>query len=108
MGTAFNALQNLSNEQWIIVLTDGDDNSSSDFNPKSISKLAKNAVGVNLVIIGVGDLMTRDTLQQICSDSTRGTYLQIDAGVSHAITEAFEQIGTMLAEVEVEGFVPDY
>jgi tetratricopeptide (TPR) repeat protein len=108
MGIAFNTIQNLSNEQWIIVLTDGDDNSSDNFNPKSISKLAKNAVGVNLIIIGIGDLMTRDTLQQICRDSTRGTYLQIDAGVSHAITEAFEQIGTMLAEVEVEGFVPDY
>jgi Mg-chelatase subunit ChlD len=94
-------------ESWIIVLTDGDDNASRSFTPKSIDKIVK-AVDANLVIIGVGDLEDRDKLKKMCKSSARGKFIEIEAGVSGAITEAFEEVSLMLAEFEVEGFVTDY
>ena len=95
-------------ESWIIVLTDGDDNASVEYDPNSIIKITKKAVDTSLVIIGVGDLDERDKLKEICANSARGTYIQIETGVSGAITEAFEEVSSMLAEFEVEGFVADY
>ena len=94
-------------ESWIIVLTDGDDNASYKFDSRSIHKIVK-SVDTNLVIIGVGDLEDRDKLKKMCKSSTRGKYIEIEAGVSGAITEAFEEVSLMLAEFEVEGFVTDY
>ncbi len=94
-------------ESWIIVLTDGDDNASRRYNSLSIEKIVK-SVDTNLVIIGVGALEDRDQLKKMCKSSTRGKYIEIEAGVSGAITEAFEEVSLMLAEFEVEGFVTDY
>ncbi|UCE12300.1 MAG: VWA domain-containing protein [Candidatus Heimdallarchaeota archaeon] len=94
-------------ESWIIVLTDGDDNASKKFTPNSVNKIVK-SVDANLVIIGVGDLKDRDKLKNMCKSSARGKYIEIEAGVSGAITEAFEEVSLMLAEFEVEGFVTDY
>ncbi|MHA2202281.1 MAG: tetratricopeptide repeat protein [Candidatus Hodarchaeales archaeon] len=94
-------------ESWIIVLTDGDDNASRKHTPNSINKIVK-SVDANLVIIGVGDLEDRNKLKKMCKSSARGKYIEIEAGVSGAITEAFEEVSLMLAEFEVEGFVTDY
>ncbi|MHA2303954.1 MAG: hypothetical protein ACXACU_01090, partial [Candidatus Hodarchaeales archaeon] len=90
------------------VLSDGDDNASQKYDPSTIIKITKQAVDTSLVIIGVGDLEERERLKDICANSARGTYIQIEAGVSGAITEAFEEVSSMLAEFEVEGFVADY
>ncbi|MFW9993613.1 MAG: tetratricopeptide repeat protein [Candidatus Odinarchaeota archaeon] len=97
------------NERWMIVLTDGDDNSSTT-RLYDVVKMAKRAMGVNLVIIGVGNLRDREQLEKMCYETERGKYIDIDDkdGVADSISEAFEEVSTMLAEVEVEGFVPDY
>ncbi len=110
IGTAFKRIKDRRThaESWIIVLTDGDDNASKYHGSDSIIKIARQAVNTNLVIIGVGDLKDRDKLKRICKSSAKGQYIEIEAGVSGAITEAFEEVSTMLAEFEVEGFVADY
>ncbi|MHA2244169.1 MAG: tetratricopeptide repeat protein [Candidatus Hodarchaeales archaeon] len=109
IGTAYRSItaRKSGTESWIIVLTDGDDNASKKFTPLSIRKIVK-SVDANLVIIGVGDLKDRDKLKDMCKISARGKYIEIAAGVSGAITEAFEEVSLMLAEFEVEGFVTDY
>lgn len=111
IGLAFDMLQQneADHEQWVIVLTDGDDNSSRYETPKSIIKLATKLPDANLVIIGVGELkQDRSRLLKITKSLTNGLFIGIEAGVENAISEAFEEVGTMLAEVDVEGFVPDY
>ncbi|MHA2253238.1 MAG: tetratricopeptide repeat protein [Candidatus Kariarchaeaceae archaeon] len=95
------------NEQWIIALTDGDDNSSySDVN--NVSRQAKSSIGVNLVIIGVGRLAEQKTLEKICKSTDKGQFIDVRDGVTDAITTAFEEVSSMLSEVEVEGFTSDY
>lgn len=96
-----------NNEQWIIALTDGDDNSSYQYTPKQVTEMARRSVGVNLVIIGVGELKQRKLLESMCAASDRGKYIHVSSGVTDAINSAFEEVSAMLAEVEVEGFVPD-
>ena len=99
----------LTDDVWIIVLTDGDDNSSRRYTQKSILKLVNEIREINLVIIGVGGLnKDRDTLKKIAQLAANGLFISIESGVDGAITEAFEEVGTMLAEIEVEGFVADY
>ncbi|MHA1991604.1 MAG: tetratricopeptide repeat protein [Candidatus Hodarchaeales archaeon] len=97
------------NQRWMIVLTDGDDNSSKKATASSVAELAKKAVGVNLVIIGVGELKDKMALKQMCRQSNRGKFIDIkESGeVAEAISNAFEEISIMISEVEVEGFVPD-
>jgi len=110
LGTAFaNYLSNPSSStQWIILLTDGDDNSSKSYNAERVTDMAIESIGVNLVIIGVGNISDRAKLEAICNATDRGKYIDVSQGVSDAITTAFEEVGSMLSEVEVEGFIPDY
>lgn len=111
IGDAFNIARDvgLTSDVWILVLTDGDDNSSRRYNHNKILKLVDEIRDVNLVIIGVGGLdKDRDNLKKITKRAANGLFIGIESGVDGAITEAFEEVGTMLAEVEVEGFVPDY
>ncbi len=110
LGYAFQDIVSSSDgqiESWIIALTDGDDNSSRYFNPDRIIDLARNSIGVNLVIIGVGRLRYRDKFIEMCSSTDKGTYIDVSDGVADAITTAFEEVSSMLSEIEVEGFVPD-
>lgn len=96
-------------DSWIIVLTDGDDNSSNKYKSWSIIKAAKSIPDINFVIIGVGDLRRdRNKLQKITASLTNGAFIAIEGGIANAITEAYEEVGTMLAEVDVEGFVVDH
>jgi tetratricopeptide (TPR) repeat protein len=96
------------NEQWIIALTDGDDNSSRYNNPETVAQQAKDSIGVNLVIIGVGNLKDQQVLEWICRSTDKGKFIDVDEGVTEAITTAFEEVSSMLSEVEVEGFTSDY
>ncbi|MHA2504498.1 MAG: VWA domain-containing protein, partial [Candidatus Kariarchaeaceae archaeon] len=110
LGEAFNDFLNRpsSSTQWIICLTDGDDNSSRRYNPSLVKDMARRSVGVNLVIIGVGNLRDQRVLEDICAATDRGNYIHVSQGVGDAITQAFEEVSSMLSEVEVEGFVPDF
>ena len=65
--------------------------------------------GINLVVIGVGQLSARNILKELCDSTDRGRYIDIkaDRAVDLAITSAFEEVGASLSEVEVEGFVSD-
>jgi tetratricopeptide (TPR) repeat protein len=97
-----------SNEQWIIALTDGDDNASRSYNAQSVMMQAKDSIGVNLVIIGVGELADQFILEKICKSTDKGQFIDVKEGVADAITSAFEEVSSMLSEVEVEGFTSDY
>ncbi|MCH8908593.1 MAG: tetratricopeptide repeat protein, partial [Candidatus Heimdallarchaeota archaeon] len=109
LGLAFNDFLHRpsTNEQWIIALTDGDDNSSRYDNPRSLEIQAKNSVGVNLVIIGVGNLTEQETMIRLCKMTDKGQFIDVKDGVTDAISSAFEEVSSMLAEVEVEGFTSD-
>ncbi|MDH5403709.1 MAG: hypothetical protein OEY49_14530, partial [Candidatus Heimdallarchaeota archaeon] len=86
----------------------GDDNSSRFYSPNSLINLVRESIGVNVVIIGVGNLDTEPILKSICSVSDNGKYIHARDGVGDAITTAFEEVSTMLTAVEVEGFIPDF
>ncbi|MCY3414345.1 MAG: tetratricopeptide repeat protein [Candidatus Heimdallarchaeota archaeon] len=94
-------------EQWVIALTDGDDNSSVSYSPYQIISQAQHSVGVNLVIIGVGELQHKQLIEEMTNNTDKGRYIDIADGVAESITTAFEEVSTMLSEIAVEGFVPD-
>lgn len=112
LGAAFNmAAGNPStNEQWIIALTDGDDNQSKTHSAESVIKLAYANSATNLIIIAVGTLSSREQLQQCCSATAKGRLIDIDdrEGVGQAIGAAFEEIASMMAAgVETYNFKSD-
>ena len=102
--------QTSQNEQWLIALTDGDDNASRSHSSVSLQELAMANPDVNLVIIGVGEITDSQLLASICQATANGKFIDMRQGasVAGAIEAAFEEVGSMLMEVEVEGFVSDY
>ena len=112
LGYAYSKLeaQEGSNEQWLIALTDGDDNGSRQHSSASIQELALRNPNIHLVIIGVGEVTISTILESLCRSSGDGKFIDMRKGdsVENAIEAAFEEVGSMLMEVEVEGFVSDY
>jgi hypothetical protein len=78
------------------------------YDPRSLEKMARSSVGVNLVIIGVGNLRDQRVLEKICASTDRGKYIHVSQSLDDAISSAFEEVSSMLSEVEVEGFIPDF
>ncbi|MCY3414724.1 MAG: tetratricopeptide repeat protein [Candidatus Heimdallarchaeota archaeon] len=95
-------------DQFIVALTDGDDNSSKEYNIAKLESMIKETKGVNLIIIGVGQLSNKKVFVELCNLTPKGKYIDVEDGVADTITAAFEEVSSMLVEVSVEGFVPDY
>ncbi len=107
LGDAMTGLDDMTRDNWIVALTDGEDNSSKRYSIDDLKGLAGTILGVNLVIIGVGQLQNRKDLEELCSLTDKGRYIDVSSGVAEAISVAFEEISSMMTAVDVEGFVPD-
>jgi len=109
LGTAFEAVGKASNkrDQWIIALTDGDDNQSKYYSPGKVKHLASSYPKTTIVIISVGELASKSQLEEICKGSNNGILLDVkDSG--GAITQAFKEVASLLeAGVETYNFKYD-
>jgi tetratricopeptide (TPR) repeat protein len=113
VATAISMLQNRPPERarWVVALTDGFDNSSTDYNPDKLIKYLKSlARPINLILIGVGP-----ELQQVAPDftriveaSSRGKYIPIysSKNMGNLIEKAFKTVQEIMASAEIEGFTP--
>lgn len=84
---AMDALSTLpTTSDWIITLTDGEDNSSSLKHNALVEKLKKSHV--NLIMIGVGRDVLTNELQQLAACTKKGLYIGA-SGDAKGINEAF-------------------
>ncbi|CAH6420882.1 VWA Cache recognition domain protein [uncultured virus] len=78
--------KNLKN--WIIALTDGEDNRSC-IRPEQLEKSIKNNSN-NLIVITVGNLSNIQIIKNLCNSSPNGFIIETENGIS-SIKEAFDQ-----------------
>eukprot|EP00771_Trimastix_marina_P000426 gnl/Trimastix_PCT/1444.p1 GENE.gnl/Trimastix_PCT/1444~~gnl/Trimastix_PCT/1444.p1 ORF type:complete len:901 (+),score=340.58 gnl/Trimastix_PCT/1444:88-2790(+) len=92
-------------KQWIVALTDGEDNSSRSSLETVRHRMRTFAGG--LVIVGIGRLTTETQLRHICSATENGIFIRVELhdGVS-ALDEAFDQVSEHIsnARLNVETF----
>ena len=82
--------------EWIVALTDGEDNSSG---PHSLQQLVNsvNAFPGTLIVITVGALKNRAVIENICKRAGfRGVHIPVGTGAA-AIGAAFERVASMLS-----------
>jgi len=98
-------------QKWLVVLTDGEDNSSRHTARDVIRKLEKMKAKPSLVVISVGNIgQDEATLMSLC-DAVDGTFIKISGtkSVHKEIEKAFKTVGQLMsqAQVSVEGLVLD-
>lgn len=87
-----------NSNQWVIALTDGEDNCS-----KTTSEFIENYVRthkVNLIVITVGQLQTEDDIRKIVNASSQGMLIKAEGG-TEAISEAFGQAAMVITKGHV-------
>ena len=99
-------------QHWVVALTDGQDNSSRDFNPQTLAKYIKELkFPLNLILIGVGRELRNVFYEMnlIVTAAPRGKYIPIyaETNLSQQIEGAFKQVQEILASSEIEGFTPE-
>ncbi|VBB17672.1 vWA-like protein, partial [Yasminevirus sp. GU-2018] len=90
-----------SSDQWIVALTDGDDNKSSpNAKNKLISYIREN--GVNVIIIAHGKIDTIEELKSITRASPKGILLKSDntVGINEAFQKAIKLINKGYENIE--------
>lgn len=86
------------NKDWIIALTDGEDNSSK-VNANQLLNKIKN-FNSNIVIITIGDLKNENIIKNLCSINGKGHHIKI--GVNN-ISLAFKKVAHLIiGQVNVE------
>ena len=129
IGDSFNLInQRISDEhKWVIALTDGMDNQSSNFNLKDRrfkgflkfmnsdhriglgEYIEENLITMNLLLIGIGkDLIPIETdLKNLCARSVQGRYISVrdTHNAKIAIQNAFQEVSNLLAQINVEDFI---
>ena len=88
--------ENATNSDWIIALTDGEDNSSSLTPLQLIDKLKNSYRQANVIIIGVGSDVQHETLSSIAAATPKGTFV-FASGDKQSIDDAF---GAALSVIE--------
>ena len=110
-----NAIENLENvggtQRWLVLLTDGEDNSSTR-SSADIKRLIKRLkFQLNLVIISVGDIGSDEAVLMDFCTQVNGTFIKITdtRNVHKEIEKAFKTVGQLMsqAQVSVEGLVLD-
>ena len=110
-----NAIDNLENvggtQRWLVLLTDGEDNSSTK-SAADIKRLIKRLkFQLNLVIISVGDIGSDEAVLMDFCTQVNGTFIKITdtRNVHKEIEKAFKTVGQLMsqAQVSVEGLVLD-
>ncbi len=114
LGKAIDALKDapLGFQHWVVALTDGQDNSSKRFNPKTLAKYIQELkFPLNLVLIGVGRELQNVfyEMNMIVTAAPRGKYIPIyaETNLAKQIEGAFKQVQEILASSEIEGFTPE-
>jgi tetratricopeptide (TPR) repeat protein len=109
---AIDSLESLGGTQrWLVLLTDGEDNSSRRNANEINRKISKLKSAINLVVISVGDIGTDEAILMEFCDRTNGTFIKITdtRSVHKEIEKAFKTVGQLMsqAQVSVEGLVLD-
>jgi tetratricopeptide (TPR) repeat protein len=84
------------NNKWIAALTDGEDNQSKQNHENVVSVLSK--VNVNIVIIVVGSLKTRQAIKSICdcaNKKNKGVLIEISRNASE-IESVFQKVAQLI------------
>ena len=108
-------IENLSRvggtQRWLVLLTDGEDNSSrrTSYDVKRI--IQKLNYQLNLVIISVGNIGNDEAILMDFTKTLNGTFIKVDdtKSVHKEIEKAFKTVGQLMsqAQVSVEGLVLD-
>ncbi len=98
-------------QKWLVLLTDGEDNSSRR-DSKDIQRLIdKLDYKLHLVMISVGDIGNDENILKSLCNTVTGTFIKIDdtRAVHKEIEKAFKKVGELMsqAQVSVEGLVLD-
>jgi len=109
---AIDSLESIGGTQrWLVLLTDGEDNSSRRTANEINRKISKLKSALNLVVISVGDIGTDEAILMEFCDRTNGTFIKItdSRSVHKEIEKAFKTVGQLMsqAQVSVEGLVLD-
>ena len=99
-------------QQWIVTLTDGEDNESKKYNPKKIANLIKTiSPPLNFVLIGIGPELRKyhKKMTDMVAATPRGKYITIYSAknVKKRIENAFQTVKEIMVASEIEGFTPE-
>lgn len=83
----------LERDRWIVVLTDGQDNSSSITLSNLLKGIAASKVG--LIVIGVGSEVHVELLQQLSSAASKGAFVFAE-GNQRSVDQAFQQVAAII------------
>lgn len=85
-------------DQWVVLLTDGENNVHTGFDAAAIAALAGQS-DARVIAISVGSATSADKMQAICAASTTHGFLSKHVSVSatpHGVDEAFKVVAQML------------
>ncbi|NHJ84669.1 MAG: tetratricopeptide repeat protein [Asgard group archaeon] len=98
-------------QRWLVILTDGEDNSSRRNSNDVLKIIRKLKIGINVVVISVGDIGQDEAVLMEFCDRNNGTFIKITStrSIHKEIEKAFKTIGQLMsqAQVSVEGLVLD-
>ncbi len=89
-------------DNWVIALTDGEDNKSRS-NYHDIIKLLKTNTNTTIIAITVGPLKNINQVQAVCAASMGGQHIPAGTDIN-SIADAFKQAGSMMGIVNLETF----
>lgn len=93
-------------DNWIVALTDGEDNSSKINDKYLIKKIS--SMSLNIIIITVGSIKTEKTIKQICESCNKkgkGIFIKSLTNNSQDISKAFENVACILSgQLNVDDF----
>jgi len=97
----FEAINKLSmspgTSDWIVALTDGEDNASRNKLDASLEALLKKSPNMGLIVIGVGIDVKTEELTKLTSMCSKGIYVSA-AGDKKSIDKAFDQVIEIISQ----------
>ncbi len=98
-------------QKWLVLLTDGEDNSSSKSANDIKHLIRKLKYNLYMVVISVGEIGSDEAILVEFCDTVNGTFIKVDdsRSVHKQIEKAFKTVGQLMsqAQVSVEGLVLD-